>query len=74
VRSKTGGALRERYEYAKGNNVCKRKTIVGIARRLVVLMYTILKEQSKYEVRKFKPGVGSVKILKDAVPMETTAV
>jgi transposase len=73
VRSKKGGALRERYEYSKGNNVCKRKTIVGIARRLAALMYTILKNDSKYEERKFRPGVGSVKILKNVALQDAVA-
>jgi transposase len=53
VRSKDGGALRERFEYMKGHNIPKRKTIVGIARRLAGLMYTILRDGTKYEARKF---------------------
>jgi transposase len=70
VRSKNGGALRERYEYMKGKNVSKKKTIIGIARRLGELMYTILKNKSEYEPRKFKPGTGDVKILNDEVIIE----
>jgi transposase len=53
VRSKNGGALRERFEYMKGHNVSKKKTIVGIARRLAGLMYTILRDDTKYEIKKF---------------------
>jgi transposase len=53
VRSKNGGALRERFEYMKGHNVPKKKTIVGIARRLAGLMYTILRDNTKYEVKKY---------------------
>ena len=64
VRSGDGGALMERYQFLTGKNVSKKKTIVGIARRLGELMYTILKNNSKYEARKFKPGTGDVKILK----------
>ncbi|GMO36901.1 MAG: hypothetical protein Ta2F_12950 [Termitinemataceae bacterium] len=64
VRSSNGGALKERYEYMSGRNVSKKKTIIGIARRLGELMYTILKNESEYEVRKFRRGTGDVKILK----------
>jgi transposase len=56
--SSKGGALRERYEYmTKEQGKGKKKTIVGIARRLGVLMYTLMKEGREYEVRHFKPVV-----------------
>jgi transposase len=54
--SRDGGALRERFEYmttVKG--IGKKKTIVAIARRLAVLMYTLLKTGKDYEVRHFSP-------------------
>ncbi|GMO38325.1 MAG: IS110 family transposase [Termitinemataceae bacterium] len=63
VRSGNGGALKERYEYMSGRNVSKKKTIIGIAMRLGELMYTILKNETEYEVRKFRSGTGDVKIL-----------
>jgi transposase len=52
--SKNGGALRERYEYmtvTKG--IGKKKAIVAIARRLAVVMYTLVKNETDYEVRPF---------------------
>jgi transposase len=55
VRSQYGGALRERYRYktiTKG--MAKKKTIVGIARRLAELMYSILKSGNEYEPRLWK--------------------
>jgi transposase len=53
--SRDGGALRERFEYmteTKGKG--KKKAIVAIARRLGVLMYTLMKNGTDYEVRHFK--------------------
>jgi transposase len=55
VRSKEGGALRERYRYktiTKGMG--KKKTIVGIARRLAELMYRVLRTKTAYEPRPWK--------------------
>jgi transposase len=54
VRSRQGGALRERFEDRKERS--KKKTVVGIARRLACLMYTVLKSGAKYEVRKYTGG------------------
>ncbi|GHV75127.1 IS110 family transposase [Spirochaetia bacterium] len=55
--SKNGGALRERYEYmTKTKGMSRKKAIVAIARRLAVLLYTMLKNETDYEVRKFKAG------------------
>jgi transposase len=55
--SRKGGALRERYEYmTKEKGIGKKKAIVAIARRLGVLMYTLMKEGSEYEVRQFRGG------------------
>jgi transposase len=55
VRSRAGGALRERYRYktiTKGMG--KKKTIVGIARRLAELMYAVLRTKAAYEPRPWK--------------------
>jgi transposase len=55
--SRDGGALRERYEYmTKEKGMGKKKAIVAIARRLGVLMYTLLKKGTEYEVRHFRAG------------------
>jgi transposase len=54
VRSKTGGALQERYKYkTAGQGASKKKTIVAIGRRLAEIMYSVL---STYEVRQWKGG------------------
>jgi transposase len=61
VRSKNGGALKERFMYmtvTKG--MSKKKAIVAIARRLAALLYTMLKTGTEYEVRKFKTPKNSV--------------
>ncbi|GHT97003.1 IS110 family transposase [Betaproteobacteria bacterium] len=66
VRNKKGGALRERFEDTKGS-VGKKKTIVGIARRLAGLMYTMLKNGTEYEPRRYKGGkAASVERLAEA--------
>ena len=50
VRSKSGGALRERYKYITASKgASKKKTIVSIGRRLAELMYSVLKNQTVYE-------------------------
>jgi len=55
VRSKSGGALRERYKYTTANRgASKKKTIVSIARRLAEIMYSVLKHKTEYEPRQWK--------------------
>jgi len=55
VRSKTGGALQERYKQkTAGQGASKKKTIVSIGRRLAEIMYSVLKNKSKYEPRQWK--------------------
>jgi transposase len=55
--SKNGGALRERFEYMTvEKGLGKKKAIVAIARRLGVLLYTLMKNGTEYEVRHFKGG------------------
>jgi hypothetical protein len=50
VRSKNGGAVKERYEYmTKTKGISKKKAIVAAARRLGVLLYTLMKNKSGYE-------------------------
>jgi transposase len=56
--SKDGGALRERYEYMTvQKGIGKKKAIVAVARRLGVLLYTLMKNGTEYEVRHFKGAV-----------------
>jgi transposase len=53
VRCKKGGALRERYRYITGKGISKKKTIVSIARRMAEMMYSMLRNRSEYEVRRW---------------------
>jgi transposase len=54
IRSKNGGALKERYEYmTRERGLGKKKTIVAIARRLGELLWTLLRQGTDYEVRHF---------------------
>jgi transposase len=54
VRSKRGGALKERYEYiTKEKGVGKKKAIVAIGRRLGELLWTLLRQGTEYEERHF---------------------
>ena len=54
VFSQYGGALRDRYIIRTKQGYSKKKTIVGIARRLVELMYAIMTSKTEYEVRPYK--------------------
>jgi hypothetical protein len=50
ARSKGGGALKERFEYmTKEKGTGKKKAIAAIARRLGVLLFTLLKNGTVYE-------------------------
>jgi transposase len=52
VRSKSGGALKERYEYkTKAKGLSKKKTIVSIGRRLAEVMYSVLRNKTTYKPR-----------------------
>jgi len=54
VLSKSGGALRERFIIkTKEQGYGKKKTIVAIARRLVELMYSVLRSKKKYEPKPY---------------------
>jgi len=64
VRSKEGGSLKERYEYMTAEKgISKKKAIVAVARRMTELLYTLMKNGTNYEVRKFKLGRGEGKKL-----------
>ena len=55
VRSKTGGALRAMYLYkTTEKGMSKKKTIVSIGRRMAELMYSVLRNNTKYEPRPWK--------------------
>ncbi len=51
---KKGGALHTRYKYyTLCQEASKKKTIVSIARKLAELMYSILRNKTVYEARKW---------------------
>jgi transposase len=55
VRSKKGGALREMYLYkTMEKGMSKKKTIVCVGRRMAELMYSVLRNKTKYEPRPWK--------------------
>jgi transposase len=55
VRSKSGGALKELYQYKTATKgMSKKKTVVMIGRKLAELMYSVLKSKSAYEIRAWK--------------------
>jgi transposase len=57
IRSKNGGALKERYEYmTKMKGLGKKKAIVAIARRLGELLWVLLRLGTGYEIRRFAVG------------------
>jgi transposase len=57
IRSKAGGKLKERYEYmTKEKSISKKKAIVAIARRIAELLYTLMKNGTRYEAKPFIPG------------------
>jgi hypothetical protein len=54
VRSKKGGALKERYTYmTQTKGLGKKKSIVAIARRLAELLWALVRNGTDYEIRKF---------------------
>ena len=57
VRTRKMEGLKLRYEYmTKEKGKSKKKTIVCIARRLAVLLYTMMRDGTRYETRPFKAG------------------
>jgi hypothetical protein len=64
VRSKSGGALKERYKYkTAGQGTSKKKTIVSIGRRLAELMFSVLRNKTEYEVRQWKGAKDKTTVL-----------
>ena len=64
VRTKSAGNLKLRYEYmTKEKGMSKKKTIVGIARRLGELLYTLMRDGTSYEPRPFNKSKGVGKAL-----------
>lgn len=63
VRSKSGGALKEKYHDLVLHGLSKKKAIVAVARKMAELMYTLLKNNSKYEPRKFVTPLGKTERL-----------
>jgi transposase len=54
TRTKKGGKLKERFEYMTvEKSKSKKKAIVAIARRIGELLYTLMRDESKYEARPF---------------------
>jgi transposase len=57
VYSKTDSALKQRYRYmTETKGMGKKTAIVAIARRLAVLLYTLLKSKTDFEPRRFTPS------------------
>ena len=57
VRSKSGGKLKELYEYmTKEKSKNKKKAIVAVARQLAEMMYAMMRDKTWYALRKFNPG------------------
>jgi transposase len=67
VRSKNGGALRERYRNLSEQGYSKKKTIVSIARRLAEMMYSILRSGTEYEARRWKGKQTATGLAKEAL-------
>ena len=69
VRSKNGGALRDKYKYmAETRCIGKGKSIVTIARKLGELLYLILKTEQEYTPQKFiAPEIKISKLAKEAL-------
>ena len=54
TRSKQGGGLKARYEYmTRTKGISRKKAIVGIARRMAALLYTLMRDNAQYEIRPF---------------------
>jgi len=66
VSSRHGGALKERYLYKTSvKGFSKKKTIVSVGRRLSEIMYSVLRNKTKYEVRPWNgvQDISSVKMM-----------
>jgi transposase len=69
VRSKEGGALKERYTFMTTKGLSKKKSIVTIARRMAEMMYSLLKSKEEYEMRPWAGSGSSVPNLADRALM-----
>ena len=59
IRANGGGRLKARYEYMTvEKGISKKKAIVAIARRMAELLYTLMREGTRYEARAFRGGKG----------------
>lgn len=68
VRSKNGGYLQEKYNHLVLRGMSKKKAIVATARKMAELMFTLLKNNSTYEPRKFMaPASPSGKLADEAL-------
>jgi len=54
INTKQGGKLKERYEYMTvEKSKSKKQAIVAVARRIAELLYTLMRDGSKYEAKPF---------------------
>ena len=54
TRTKQGGNLKKRFEYMTvEKSISKKKAIVAIARRMAELLYTLMRDGTRYEIRPF---------------------
>jgi transposase len=69
--SKNGGKLKERYDYMTSEKgISKKKAIVAVARRLAELMYTLMKDGTRYE---YKPFISSKKVAETLARLSISA-
>jgi transposase len=62
--SKNGGKLKQRYDYMTiEKGISKKKSVVAIARRLAELLYTLMRDGTRYEYKPFMPGKGDAENL-----------
>jgi len=67
VRSKSGGALRDRYAHlTRERGKGKKKTIVAIGRRMAELMYSMLRSKTDYEARAWKKPSDTAALAEEA--------
>ena len=73
VRSKDGGALRDKYKYmSQTKGIAKGKSIVKTARKLGELLYMLLKTKTEYKPQKFiTPEFKISKLTEEALAVNT---
>jgi transposase len=68
IKAKKGGALKERYEYMTGEKgLGKKRTIIAVARRLAELLWTLTRNESDYETRKFAKPQSAGELVSEAL-------